>query len=104
VAATYSARIVTMPDGVRLQPVNPTNVPDNPYDVNLLALAVALSMGAAGYQHHPEPRDPQLDLDELLQGTVTMPWIAPSTGEPLIVCERTSEGTWHCDLQDDSPL
>ena len=58
-ADTYAARIVDVPgQGLRLAPTDDAAVPEQPNEAHLLALAIALALGAAGYEHHPEPRDP----------------------------------------------
>ena len=107
----YSARIIEVPDhGIRLEPTEESSLPDRPSDVNLLVLAIALALGSEGYQHHPEPRDPELQtLDALLAGDAVMPWrLEPPVGEtdaadpsetPVIVCERSATGVAKCHVQ-----
>jgi hypothetical protein len=99
----YVARLVEVPDqGVRLEPTAGSVVPDNPYEVNLLALAVALAMGGAEYEHHPEPRNAEVQtLEGLLAGTATMPWRAgrpqaAGAPEPYVLCARSPSATWKC--------
>ena len=82
-------------------------MPEQPNDVNLLGMAVALALGASGYEHHPEPRDPQLQtLDALLAGEATMPWRARPAEQaraadavPHVVCGRTANGAFSCEVQ-----
>jgi hypothetical protein len=99
----YVARVVEVPDlGVRLEPTAGSVIPDNPYEVNLLALAVALAMGAAEYEHHPELRDTEVQtLEGLLAGTATMPWragrpAAAGAAEPYVLCEKSRSANWRC--------
>jgi hypothetical protein len=104
-AGTYIARIVDVPgEGIRLEPTAGSEVPEQPNDVNLLAMAVALALGAAAYEHHPEPRNPEVQtLEALLTGEATMPWRGGSTSSgpasPYVVCERTGSGTPRCRVQ-----
>jgi hypothetical protein len=103
----YAAEIVGVPaHGVRLRPTDPPSIPAEPGEANLLALAIALAMGAAGYEHHPEPRDPGIQtIDGLLAGDVAMPWRTAGGQQPghYIVCERSGPGTWKCHVQDQAP-
>lgn len=113
----YAARVVDVPDeGIRLEPTRDSAVPEQPNDVNLLGMAVALALGAAAYEHHPEPRNPQVQtLETLLAGEAVMPWRARSdeargTAEgdgdaaPYVVCERTGNGAFKCDVRYGSAL
>ncbi len=100
----YVARVVDVPDaGIRLDPVAGSAVPGEPTEVNLLGLAVALALGSAQYEHHPEPRDAALQtVEALLAGEAVMPWRA--TGGvagtvPYVVCERTASGHYGCRVQ-----
>lgn len=98
---TYSAELRNLPDhGLQLQPSAASVVPDQPEDLNLLALAVAIALGRAGYEHHPEPRDPEIQtFDALLRGETTAPW-RPETGvddQPThIRCEQLPTRVWTC--------
>jgi hypothetical protein len=104
----YAARVVDIPDeGIRLEPTPDSAVPEQPNEVNLLGMAVALALGTAAYEHHPEPRDPQLQtIEALLAGDAVMPWRARrATGKPrdpravpYIVCERTGN-VFKCAVQ-----
>ena len=97
-AGSYVARIVDVPDqGIRLEPTEDSVQPDQP---NLLALSAALALGAAGYRHRPEPRDPEMDtLDALLMGGVVMPWVGttPTAADTYLVC--TLNGTPQCHVE-----
>jgi hypothetical protein len=100
-AAKYVALITAVPgEGIRLEPTADAGIPDLPNEVNLLAMSVALALGRAEYEHHPEPRDPAVQtLDALLAGDAVMPWQARSTGPAeahYVTCERTESGTWLC--------
>ena len=90
----YVARIVEVPEhGIKLEPVDGTTVPDQPTEVNLLGMAIALALGAAGYKHHAEQRDPELQtLDALLVGDAVMPW-KPGAGGYMV-----------CELNDGRPI
>jgi hypothetical protein len=86
----YVARIVEVADhGIKLEPVEGSVPPAGPNEVNLLGMAIALALGAAGYHHHSEQRDPELQtLDALLSGDAVMPWRPATPGStPHIVCE-----------------
>jgi hypothetical protein len=105
---TYDARVLDIPgEGIRLEPTRESAVPEKPNDVNLLGMAVALTLGASGYEHHPEPRDPELQtLDALLAGEATMPWRARAAEQtraadavPHVVCKRTANGAFSCEVQ-----
>jgi hypothetical protein len=105
---TYDARVLDIPgEGIRLEPAEGSAVPGKPNDVNLLGMAVALALGASGYEHHPEPRDPELQtLDALLAGEATMPWRARAAEQaraagavPHVVCERTANGAFRCEVR-----
>ena len=102
-AGDYIARIVDVPDhGIRLEPAPDSTTPEQANEVNLLGLAVALALGSAGYHHHPEPRDPELQtLDALLAGEVTMPWLSetPAGETTYIVCESASTGAPKCRVE-----
>ena len=91
--SNYVARIVQIPDhGIRFEPAESTIPPKQPTEVNLLGMAIALALGAAGYWHHPEPRDPELQtLTALLTGEAVMPWLpaTDATTDAYIVCELT---------------
>ena len=92
-AGEYVAHIVEVPDhGIKLEPADGTTIPDQPTEVNLLGMAVALALGAAGYQHHPEPRDTDLQtLDALLAGDAVMPWRPAEPGAAdTITCTLTN--------------
>ncbi|NIK58804.1 hypothetical protein [Kribbella shirazensis] len=97
----YVARIVEVPDhGIKLEPGEGTTVPEQPTEVNLLGMAIALALGAAGYQHHPEQRDPGLQtLDALLAGKAVMPWkpVEPG-GTAYVVCEL-NDGRPTCEVR-----
>jgi len=101
-ASSYVARIVQIPDhGIRLEPAEGTIPPEQPTEVNLLGMAIALALGAAGYRHYPEPRDPELQtLAALLGGEAVMPWLpaADATTDAYIVCELTPAGP-QCEVQ-----
>jgi hypothetical protein len=103
VAARYSAEIVEEAGhGVRLRPTDGTTVPTELNEVHLLGLAIALAMGAAGYEHHPEPRNPDITIDTLLTGDVAMPWQKPSgegASASRIVCERSDSAAWRCHIE-----
>jgi hypothetical protein len=97
----YVARIVEVPDrGIRLEPGEGTAVPERPTEVNLLGMAIALALGAAGYRHHPEQRDPELQtLDALLAGEAVMPWEpAEAGGTAYVVCEL-NDGRPTCEVR-----
>lgn len=102
VAASYRADIAEEAGGVRLRPTDGTAVPTEPNEVHLLGLAIALTMGSAGYEHHPEPRDPEITIDALLTGEASMPWQRRSGGDPAasrIVCERSDSAAWRCRIE-----
>jgi hypothetical protein len=99
----YVARIVDVPgEGVRLEPTAESTTPEQPTEVNLLGMSIALALGAAGYEHHPEPRNPQAQtIDALLAGLATMPWRATTVGPeavPYIVCGRSDAGISRCEV------
>jgi hypothetical protein len=104
-AGTYIARIVDVHgEGVRLEPTAGSEVPERPNDVNLLAMAIALALGAAAYEHHPETRNPEIQtLEALLTGEATMPWrggpAGTGTASPHVVCERSGSGAPRCRVQ-----
>jgi hypothetical protein len=104
---SYTAEIVDVPGhGVRLRPTGPAATPAEPGGANLLALAIALAMGADGYEHHPEPRDPGIQtIDGLLAGDTAMPWQPAGGQQPghHIVCERSGSGSWKCHVQRQPP-
>jgi hypothetical protein len=105
VAARYRAEIVEAGDGVRLRPADDATIPTELNEVHLLGLAIALAMGAAGYEHHPEPRDAENQtIDALLAGEVTMPWrtARPASGNAQathVVCDRSDSGSWRCRIE-----
>ncbi|WIX75384.1 hypothetical protein QRX50_28120 [Amycolatopsis carbonis] len=98
---SYTAAIVHSPEaGVRLRPEG-GELPTEANDVNLLGMAIALALGRAGYEHHPEPRDPQLQtLDALIAGDTVMPWRQPgdATDEQQLTCTRGAGGAWRCEV------
>ena len=106
---TYRARLVSVHDqGTRLEPVPGTDVPDEPTEVNVLALGVAIALGAAGFEHHPEPRDPQMQtLEALVDGSAVIPWRPAGAtgpgGERQIVCERRASSVWTCHIETEQP-
>jgi hypothetical protein len=89
-----------------LQPESGTAVPTDPSDVNLLALAVAMALGAADYEHHPEPRSSEMQsLEGMLAGETAIPWRpGPArrdpAGEAILICERQPSSTWKCRIAD----
>jgi hypothetical protein len=101
-AGRYVARIVEVPEhGIRLEPADGSVAPDQPTEVNLLGVAIAMALGGAGYRHHAEQRDPELQtLDALLTGDAVMPW--RKTGEPggtaYVVCEL-NDGRPTCEVR-----
>lgn len=100
-AGRYVARIVEVPEhGIKLEPAADAVVPEEPTQVNLLGMAVALALGAAGYRHHAEQRDPELQtLDALLTGDAVMPWRPESPGStPYLVCEL-NDGRPTCEVR-----
>ena len=97
----YVARIVEVPDhGIKLEPGEGTTVPEKPTEVNLLGMAVALALGAAGYRHHAEQRDSELQtLDALLAGDAVMPWKPAHAGATAyLVCEL-NDGRPTCEVR-----
>ncbi|GAA1564575.1 MULTISPECIES: hypothetical protein [Kribbella] len=94
----YVARIVEVPEhGIKLEPVDGTTVPEQPTEVNLLGMAIALALGAAGYRHHAEQRDPGLQtLDALIAGDAIMPWKPGTDG--FLVCEL-NDGRPTCEVR-----
>jgi hypothetical protein len=108
--SSYAARLVEVHDeGIRLEPRAGSAIPDQPGDVNLLVLAVVLALGAANYEHHPKPRNPQIQtLEALLSGQATMPWRAARPGhdqsaQPQVVCERADSAAWRCRVETLAP-
>ncbi|TDW77594.1 hypothetical protein [Kribbella pratensis] len=100
-AGKYTAQIVEVPDhGIKLEPVEGATVPDGPNEVNLLGMSIALALGAAGYHHHAEQRDPELQtLDALLAGDAVMPWKPAESGSTAyIVCEL-NDGRPTCEVR-----
>ncbi len=100
-AGRYVARIVEVPDhGIKLEPVEGSVAPQGPTEVNLLGMAIALALGAAGYRHHTEQRDAELQtLDALLSGDAVMPWRPAEDGStPYIVC-ALNDGRPTCEVQ-----
>jgi hypothetical protein len=100
----YVARIMELRGhGIRLEPTEDSERPDRPNEVNMLGLAIALALGSAGYRHHPEPRDPELQtLDALLAGQAVMPWRPerPNESAQYLVCERSASGPPVCRVQN----
>jgi hypothetical protein len=97
----YTAVIVEVPDhGIRLEPAPGTDVPDAPNEVNLLAMSIALALGRAAYEHHPEPRDTGVQtLDALLAGEAVMPWRAgQADASHQVSCDRSESGAWTCQV------
>lgn len=102
VADGYRAEIVEADDGVRLRPAGDASIPTDVNEIHLLGLAIALAMGAAGYEHHPRPRDPESQtIDGLLAGEVTMPWrmTGGGAGAARVVCDRSDAGSWKCRVE-----
>jgi hypothetical protein len=104
VTGSYTAEIIDVPGrGIRLEPESAAHIPQQPSEQNLLALAIAMALGTAGYEHHPEPRDPGLQtIDALLDGSTTAPWRAAggTAAEHAVVCERRAGGAWRCQVRD----
>jgi hypothetical protein len=102
-AGSYVARIVDVPDhGIRLEPADDSERSGEPTATNLLAMSAALALGAAGYRHHPEPRNPGLQtLDALLAGEAVMPWVSDTSAgdNTYLVCTPTSTGLPHCRVE-----
>jgi hypothetical protein len=103
-SARYSALIAEVPgEGIRLEPTADAGIPELPNEVNLLAMSVALALGRAEYEHHPQPRDPNFQtLDALLAGEAVMPWRTRSADpdDPhYVTCERSAAGTWECRVE-----
>lgn len=95
-ASRYVARIVQVSDhGIRFVPAEGTVPPEQPTEVNLLGMAIALALGAAGYRHHPEPRNSRApDPGRSPRRRGVMPWL-PATDaatDAYIVCELTPAG------------
>ena len=110
---SYTADIIDVPShGIRLRPEQGADVPRAPSEQNLLALAIAMALGAAGYEHHPESRDPGLQtIDALLEGHTTAPWRAGQAGGgdgsaaagpagQAVVCRRSKSASWSCHVED----
>jgi hypothetical protein len=110
VTGSYTADIIDVPShGIRLRPEHGADLPRAPSEQNLLALAIAMALGAAGYEHHPEPRDPGLQtIDALLEGQTTAPWrtVRADGGGPAagpahaVVCQRSKSASWSCHVED----
>jgi hypothetical protein len=105
-AGKYTARIVDVPgEGIRLAPTDESTIPDQPTAADQLALAIALALGAADYEHHPEPRNPELQtVEAMLAGDAVLPWWAGaepghSAGEAHVVCEISDSGVAKCTVQ-----
>lgn len=100
-AGRYIARIVEVPDqGIRLEPANNSVTPEQPTEVNLLGMAIALALGAAGYRHHAEQRDPELQtLDTLLSGDAVMPWRASESGGMSFIVCHLNDGRPTCEVR-----
>jgi hypothetical protein len=99
----FGAAIVELPnEGVMLQPDPNSSVPDAPSDENLLALSIMLTLGKAGFEHHPRPRAPEVELLSLmLTGQTSIPWQDPSgphTPPRHLTCRREDSSTWRCQL------
>lgn len=97
----YVAQVVEVPEhGIKLVPTEESVAPDEPTEVNLLGMAIALALGAAGYRHHAEQRDPELQtLDALLTGDAVMPWRPAESGStPYLVCEL-NDGRPTCEVR-----
>jgi hypothetical protein len=99
----YVARIVEVPDhGIKLEPLADSVAPEQPTEVNLLGMAIALALGAAGYRHHAQQRDPELQtIDALLSGEAVMPWRASasrSSDAPYVVC-NLGDGPPKCEVR-----
>jgi hypothetical protein len=103
----YEAAVVEVEGaGLRLEPAAGLAVPEDPNDVNLLAIAVALALGRAGYEHHPEARDAEHQtLEALLTGATTMPWRrrdGAAVGHQVF-CRRVPGSTaWTCRVDENS--
>lgn len=101
-APKYTARIVDVPHtGIRLEPLAGSVPPEHPNDLNLLAMAVALALGQGGYEHHPEPRDAQIQtIEALLAGEAVMPWRCrdgeAGRSDRTVVCEVADDGVAQC--------
>lgn len=96
---TYTAALVQQPEhGLRLMPTAQSVVPEDPSEVNLLALAVVHALGVAGWEHHPAPRDPEVQtLEAVLAGEVSLPWRSDSAAPGAqIVCSRPDSAGWTC--------
>jgi hypothetical protein len=100
-AGRYVARIVEVPDhGIRLEPADNSVTPEQPTEVNLLGMAIALALGAAGYRHHAEQRDPELQtLDTLLSGDAVMPWRASESGGTSFIVCQLNDGRPTCEVR-----
>ncbi|MGW1342425.1 hypothetical protein ACWCOV_15365 [Kribbella sp. NPDC002412] len=100
-AGRYVARIVEVPDhGIKLAPEAGAVVPDQPAEVNLLGMAIAFALGSAGYRHHAEQRDPELQtLATLLTGDAVMPWFATSAGGTAYVVCELNDGRPTCEVR-----
>jgi hypothetical protein len=101
-AGRYVARIVEVPDhGIKFEPAEGSVAPELPTEVNLLVMAIALALGAAGYRHHPEQRDAELQtLDTLLSGEAVIPW-RPAHGADdtaYVVCQL-NDGRPTCEVR-----
>jgi len=101
-AGRYVARIVEVPEhGIKLEPAEGTVAPEEPNEVNLLAMSIALALGAAGYRHHAEQRDAELQtLDTLLSGDAVMPWRSAEGAEETayVVCQL-NDGRPTCEVR-----
>lgn len=101
----YAARIVEVPhSGIRLEPLAGSVPPVQPNDLNLLAMAVALALGQAGYEHHPAPRDVRVQTVEgLLAGEAVMPWrrrdAEAGRSGPIVICEVADSGVARCRVE-----
>jgi hypothetical protein len=99
----YTAQVVEVPgEGVRLEPAAGSVTPELPNELNLLAMSVALALGRASYEHHPEPRDQEVQtIEALLGGRATMPWRrgGPDAETHFVSCEESASGVWKCEVR-----
>jgi hypothetical protein len=99
----YTAQVVEVPgEGVRLEPTAGSTTPELPNELNLLAMSVALALGRASYEHHPEPRDQEVQtIEALLAGKATMPWRRSKSDADThyVSCEESASGVWTCEVR-----
>jgi hypothetical protein len=103
---SYTAVIVEVPgEGIRLRPTPGEEIPELPNELNLLAISIALALGHAAYEHHPEPRVTGVQtIEALIAGDAVMPWRAGQAEEAQYVsCARSSSGAWTCQVQAGTP-